>query len=63
MIHVGHRSAGRGELSESRILPDGIEAAFPIEYERVKLAVRSTIHVDGEFELRIHRVIAPAQLQ
>jgi hypothetical protein len=53
------RSAGRGELIESRILKDGIEIAYGIQYGGLKVSVRSTVIADGEFEGRIHRVIAP----
>jgi hypothetical protein len=57
-----HTSAGRGEFSESRLLPDGMEVAYEIVSDGVKVSVRSTVLAEGEFELRIHRVIAPADL-
>jgi hypothetical protein len=53
------RSAGRGELSESRIFDEGIEIAYDIQYGGLRVAVRSTVIGEGEFEARIHRVIAP----
>jgi hypothetical protein len=56
------RSAGRGDIEESRILPDGIEISYPLSYGGLKLSVRTTVFADGEFEARIHRVIAPAEI-
>ncbi|MDZ4799509.1 MAG: DUF2264 domain-containing protein [Bryobacteraceae bacterium] len=56
------KSAGRGEVSETRMLTDGVELAYGIEYEGLKVSVRSTVIADGEFELRVHRVIAPAEV-
>ena len=56
------RSAGRGEIEETRILKDGYEIAYPLTYGALKIKVRTTVLIDGEFELRIHRVIAPAEL-
>ncbi len=56
------RSAGRGEITESRLLPNGIELAYPLEFESMKLSVRSTVITEGEFELRVHRLIAPAEI-
>ena len=53
------RSAGRGEIEERRMMADGYEIAYPITYGGLKVQVRSTVVVDGEFEARLHRVIAP----
>jgi hypothetical protein len=56
------RSAGRGELLESRLIPGGIEIAYAITYGGLKVSVRTTVLSDGEFEGRLHRVIAPADV-
>ena len=55
-------SAGRGEIEETRILPDGFEIAYSLAYGGLKTSVRTTLLISGEFELRIHRVIAPAEI-
>lgn len=57
------RSVGRGELTKGRLLPGGIEIAYGIEYKGMKIDVRSTVLAFGEFEARLHRVIAPAELE
>ncbi|MBC8168065.1 MAG: DUF2264 domain-containing protein [Bryobacteraceae bacterium] len=56
------KSAGRGELQETHLLPDGMEVAYSIVFGGLKASVRTTIHIDGEFQVRIHRVIAPADI-
>lgn len=56
------KSAGRGELTESRIFNDGIEIAYAIEYGGIKVSVRSTVVAAGEFEIRTHRVIGPEDI-
>lgn len=56
------RSTGRGEIEETRMLPDGAEIAYSISYGGLKVQVRSTIYLSGEFESRLHRVIAPEDL-
>jgi hypothetical protein len=56
------RSTGRGEIEEMRMLPDGFEIAYSLSYGGLKASVRTTLHISGEFELRIHRVIVPAEI-
>ena len=56
------KSAGRGEIEETRILPDGFEIAYSLAYGGLKVSVRTTLVSQGEFELRTHRVIAPADI-
>ena len=56
------KSGGRGALGESRLLAAGIEIAYPLVYGNVTAMVRTTILAEGEFELRVHRVIAPAEI-
>jgi hypothetical protein len=53
------RSAGRGEIQESRLFDSGYEIGYTIAYGALKLPVRSTIFADGEFEGRLHRIIVP----
>jgi hypothetical protein len=55
------KSAGRGELEHGQALQNGIETAYTIAFGGVKASIRSTILADGEFELRIHRVIATVE--
>ena len=57
------KSAGRGEIQSSQILPDGYEIAYSIVYQTVKVNVRSTVLAEGEFELRLHRVISPSEIE
>ena len=52
------KSAGRGELEQGQALQSGIETAYTITFGGVKANIRSTILADGEFELRVHRLIA-----
>lgn len=56
------RSAGRGEILESRILEDGIEIAYSIVYGGLIVKVRSSVIADGEFEARLHRILAPQDI-
>jgi hypothetical protein len=56
------RSAGRGEIAETRMLPNGFEIAYGIAYGGLKVSVRTTVLAEGEFEARVHRVIVPADL-
>ena len=53
-------SGGRGEITATRLLPDGIDIEYPIEFRGLKVTVQTTVQVEGEFELRIHRVTVPA---
>ena len=52
------KSAGREELEHGQALPSGIETAYTIAFGGVKANIRSTILAEGEFELRLHRLIA-----
>jgi hypothetical protein len=56
------RSAGRGDFTESRLVPGGMEVAYPIQYGALTVNIRTTVLADGEFEARLHRVIAPTDL-
>jgi hypothetical protein len=56
------KSMGRGELEQGQALQNGIEAAYTIAFGGVKANIRSTILIEGEFELRLHRVIATVEL-
>ena len=55
-------SAGRGEIQESLILPNGYDIAYTLSYGALKTSVRTTLLADGEFELRVHRVIVPEDI-
>ena len=55
------RSFGRSGFEVTRLLPNGFEASYMIVYKALKVAVRSTLIAEGEFELRLHRVIAPPE--
>jgi hypothetical protein len=55
-------SAGRGQVEGSRVTAEGIELSYAIAYGSLKVQVRTSIIVDGEMEGRIHRVIAPAEV-
>jgi hypothetical protein len=56
------KSVGRGQLVESRTFGNGIEVAYLIQYGALKVAVRTTVIADGEFETRTHRLIAPEDI-
>jgi hypothetical protein len=55
------KSVGRGAFDQTHLLPDGIEVSYSMEYGALKLSVRTTVIAQGEFELRVHRIIAPAE--
>lgn len=55
------KSSGRGAFEVSRLLTNGFEASYTIEHDALKVSVRSTVIAEGEFELRVHRIIAPAE--
>lgn len=54
------KSAGRGELEQSTLQADGADLAYSIELGEFKVRVRTTVLLSGEFEIRVHRIVAPA---
>ena len=55
------RSFGRGGFEVSRLMPNGFESSYLLEYNTLKVAVRSTLIAEAEFEVRVHRIIAPPE--
>lgn len=56
------KSAGRGAVEQCHLLPSRMDISYPIKFEGLTLNVRSTVLTEGEFEIRIHRTIAPSEL-